>query len=165
MNDHDRLRGQGASIDRRGETATPEERYARRIVARIAEHTEATTPPDVTERLRFARMKALERARAAQRATAAAAVPRRAPARERGLALAGGGGGSSPGEPSAWWVRLVTALPVAALVAGLWLIQQQHVEQQIAAAAEIDAELLSDALPPSAYDDPGFLEYLKAPQN
>jgi hypothetical protein len=45
------------------------------------------------------------------------------------------------------------------------LIQQQHVNEQIAAAAEIDADLLTDALPPSAYGDAGFLEFLKAPQN
>lgn len=164
MNDHDRLRGPGARIDRRGEAVTPEDLCARRIVARVAEHAEATTPADVAERLRFARMRALERARSAQRAVA----PRRAPAHERGVALAAGGGSGgapSPREPSPWRVRLATALPLAALVAGLWLIQQQHVEQQIDAAAEIDAELLTDALPPSAYDDPGFLEYLKAPQH
>ncbi len=162
---NNRLDARGAAA-RRQEAATPEDLYARRIVARIAEHVEATTPADVAERLRFARMKALERARAVRRASeVAAAAPRRTPARERGLALAGGAGGSPPGEPSVWWVRFATALPVAALVGGLWLIQQQHVEQQIAAAAEIDAELLTDALPPSAYNDAGFLEYLKAPQN
>ena len=45
------------------------------------------------------------------------------------------------------------------------LIQQQHLEQQIAAAAEIDTDLLTDALPPTAYGDAGFVEFLKAPQN
>jgi hypothetical protein len=29
------------------------------------------------------------------------------------------------------------------------------------AAAEIDAQLLSDTLPPAAYSDPGFAEFLK----
>ena len=37
--------------------------------------------------------------------------------------------------------------------------------EQIAAAAEIDADLLTDSVPPAAYNDPGFLEFLKSPQN
>ena len=32
--------------------------------------------------------------------------------------------------------------------------------QQIAVAAEIDSALLADALPPTAYGDPGFSEFL-----
>jgi hypothetical protein len=36
--------------------------------------------------------------------------------------------------------------------------------QQIQAAAEVDAVLLADDLPPEAYADPGFGEFLKLPQ-
>jgi Protein of unknown function (DUF3619) len=32
----------------------------------------------------------------------------------------------------------------------------------VLAAAEIDAQLLSDSLPPTAYSDPGFAEYLRS---
>jgi hypothetical protein len=42
-------------------------------------------------------------------------------------------------------------------------IQRLHNDSQISAAAEIDASLLADDLPPSAYSDPGFVEFLKAP--
>jgi hypothetical protein len=49
-------------------------------------------------------------------------------------------------------------------VGGLVLIQHRYVEQQIEAAAEIDAALLTDDLPPQAFSDPGFAEFLKAPR-
>jgi hypothetical protein len=49
------------------------------------------------------------------------------------------------------------------LVAGLLVIQELHSSLMIATAAEIDAALLADDLPPDAYQDVGFLEYLKRP--
>jgi hypothetical protein len=52
-------------------------------------------------------------------------------------------------------------LPLAVLVYGLVAIERAHDRAQIAAAAEVDAALLSDDLPPAAYTDPGFAEYLK----
>ena len=55
-------------------------------------------------------------------------------------------------------------LPLALLIAGLVLIQQFTAQEQVMAAAEIDAVLLSDDLPPAAWTDPGFREYLKAPR-
>jgi hypothetical protein len=36
-------------------------------------------------------------------------------------------------------------------------------QEQVDAAAEIDAALLADDLPPAAYSDPGFLAFLKNP--
>ena len=42
-------------------------------------------------------------------------------------------------------------------------IDEWHESAQIQAAAEVDSALLSDPLPPDAYRDPGFLEFLKAP--
>ena len=44
--------------------------------------------------------------------------------------------------------------------------QHQHLHEQaeIRAAAEIDAALLADDLPPEAYGDPGFGAYLKQPE-
>ena len=64
-----------------------------------------------------------------------------------------------------WWSRLGVALPAVALLAGLLLIQQSHIDEQISAAAEIDAALLADDVPPNAYSDPGFVEFLKTPRN
>jgi len=47
------------------------------------------------------------------------------------------------------------------LVAGLVFIQHHHDLQQIEVAAEIDSALLADDLPPAAYGDPGFSEFLR----
>jgi len=66
------------------------------------------------------------------------------------------------GEPG-WGWRLATLAPLIALVAGLVLIQIQHDDDQISAAAEVDAALLADDLPPAAYTDAGFAEFLRLP--
>ena len=130
-----------------------------RLALRMTAHlTEAATDlaPDVTERLRFAREQALQRARAARSAqTSVVVVGGGGPS----AALAGGEGGYG------WWLQLAALVPLVALVGGLVLIQQMHNNDQIAAAAEIDASLLADDLPPSAYSDPGFVEFLKAPDD
>ena len=53
--------------------------------------------------------------------------------------------------------------PSNSLQRGFVLIEQRTTLEQVIAAAEIDAVLLSDDLPPAAWTDPGFREYLKAP--
>ena len=55
-------------------------------------------------------------------------------------------------------------MPLCLLVAGLLLIQHGQWYEQILAAAEVDTALLSDNLPPAAYGDPGFSEYLSDEQ-
>ena len=50
------------------------------------------------------------------------------------------------------------------LVLGLVLIQHLHEQAEIHAAAEVDAALLADDLPPEAYGDPGFVVYLNQPE-
>lgn len=127
-------------------------RVAYRLAGRLSERA-ANLEDDVSERLRFAREKALERAQAARAAQARPVVGVGA----SGAALLGSAGG--------WWVRLGSVLPLIALAAGLLLIQHLHGEAQIAAAAEIDAELLADDLPPAAYSDAGFVEFLKTPRD
>jgi hypothetical protein len=128
----------------------PQTRFALRIAARL-EELSRDVPADIDQRLRFAREQALERARAARRAV----QPARAH-HVRGAVLALGGGGTS------WWVRLAAVLPLVVLIGGLTLIQERQWRAQIEAAAQIDAAILTDDLPPVAYSDPGFAEYLKA---
>ena len=62
------------------------------------------------------------------------------------------------------WQRLASVLPLMLLVLGLVTIQHLHEQAEIRAAAEIDAALLADDLPPEAYGDPGFGAYLKQPE-
>jgi hypothetical protein len=54
-------------------------------------------------------------------------------------------------------------LPLVVLVAGLVAIDQWSTREQVLAAAEIDSQLLADDLPPDAYGDPGFAEFLRSP--
>lgn len=64
-----------------------------------------------------------------------------------------------------WLMRIGIAAPILAglvLLAGLYQYEQQH---RIAAAADIDAAMLSDELPPSAYLDRGFSAYLAQQQD
>jgi hypothetical protein len=55
-------------------------------------------------------------------------------------------------------------LPALALTLGLIAIDQLNLTQRIEAAAEVDAALLADDLPPAAFVDPGFVEFLKQPR-
>ena len=133
-----------------------EARLAFRLTAGLTEHT-ADLSPDVSERLRFAREQALARARVAR--SAATAKPEVVVGSGTTLSLGSGEGRSG------WWMQIAAVIPLIALVGGLVLIQQMHDRSQIAAAAEIDASLLADDLPPSAYSDPGFVEFLKEPRD
>jgi hypothetical protein len=127
-------------------------RFALRVAARLSERSE-DLQPDLSERLRVAREQALERARTVRRAEAA-------PAR---VGTSGGAAVLGGGSPR-WWVKLAAVVPVIALIGGLMLIQQAETEAQISTAAEIDAALLTDDLPPTAYSDAGFAEFLKTPR-
>lgn len=130
-------------------------RFARRVAARLDEGAEAL-PHDISERLRAARMQALEKRKkpVLARQTATAPVLVRA---GRSAALGGGWGA----EGSAWWRSLVAVVPVLALVAGLVAINLAQDDYGTTEMAEVDAALLTDALPPSAYADPGFVQFLK----
>ena len=123
------------------------------LAARLSD---APLPPDITERLRFAQAQALARRRVAT-AEADWIVGTSGTA-----TLARGTGGLPSGRK--WWAALGGLLPMAALVGGLLLIDHLETERQIQLAAEIDALLLADDLPPAAYADPGFVEFLRAPR-
>jgi hypothetical protein len=137
-------------------TEVLESRFAQRVAAALTEQQIATPRRDIEERLRVARDQALGRAREARRsATAAPAV-----------VVTGGGtaalGGPDDAAGTPWWLRLSSLLPLAVLLAGLLMIDRNYTQTQIEAAAEVDAALLADDLPPEAYRDPGFAEFLKA---
>jgi len=131
-----------------------EARFAMRVSARLNEQTQSMAP-DIGERLRFAREQALARAGVAR--AAALAAPQLTVLNGAGTALLGAAGG--------WWVKVASVLPLLALVGGLLLIDRLQTSAQISVAAEVDAALLADTLPPAAYSDVGFVEFLKTPPN
>ncbi|WP_077032638.1 DUF3619 family protein [Pelomonas sp. KK5] len=131
-------------------------RFGLRVAAGLTERSN-DIPVDVSERLRFAREQAMAKAQAARKTETATARP--SVFRTGGATLALGGAG----RPSRWF-KFASALPLLALVAGLLAIQVGQWQQQVNAAADIDTRLLSDNLPPAAYSDPGFSEYLSDEQ-
>jgi hypothetical protein len=122
-----------------------EARFALRVTAALSERG---VEHDIDQRLRVARELALSRAR---HVTAAATQVHRV---GQGVVALGG---------TPWWLRMASVAPLVVLALGLMLIQRIDDREQIAAAAEIDAILLADELPPRAYSDPGFGEYLRQP--
>lgn len=139
------------SADRRLELL--EARFAARVAGALTEQQTAQPRHDIDERLRFAREKALGTARESRRVQATPAVV----SSRGGVAVLGGPDDSN----SPWWLRLSSLLPLAVLLAGLFLIDRHYTQSQIEAAAEVDAAILADDLPPEAYNDPGFAEFLK----
>ena len=124
-------------------------RFALRVASTLTERADRLEA-DVGERLRFGREQALARARTARSAEATAVV--------------GGSNTAVLGRSGwGWWMRIGAVVPAFALVAGLVVIQKWQDNAQISVAAEIDAALLADDLPPTAYSDAGFAEFLKTP--
>ena len=146
-----------------------EARMAARLIGVLA-RSQPPLAPDTVERLRFARRQALERAQA-RRATAAVPVsmaPRPVPAVAvfggpgLGLAARTGPVSSLFGGPLPWWHHAAALLPLVVLITGLVGIDHWTMQEQIHTAADIDAALLADDLPPEAYADPGFAEFLRS---
>ncbi|GAP38481.1 DUF3619 family protein [Piscinibacter sakaiensis] len=131
-----------------------EARFALRVASALGEAS-AELPHGVSERLAFARQQALARAQAAR--TASGAVVQRGGRGAAALAWFGGVGGR------VW--QFASVLPLLALVIGLVAIQDSHTHAQISEAAAIDVDLLGDDLPPEAYRDAGFVEFLKTPRS
>lgn len=60
--------------------------------------------------------------------------------------------------------RLGVAIPMLALVIGMGGVYQYEQQQRIAALADIDAAVLADELPLTAYLDHGFNAYVESQQ-
>jgi hypothetical protein len=75
-------------------------------------------------------------------------------------ALVSNGGTAALG--GGWWTRIGSVIPLIALVAGLIVITTLQEDNRANELAEVDAALLTDDLPPAAYTDPGFAQFLKA---
>jgi hypothetical protein len=74
--------------------------------------------------------------------------------------LAAGHIGSFFSEPLSWLAKMGLAVPLVVLIVGLASIYQFEQQRRISDTAEMDAAVLSDELPLSAYLDHGFNAYL-----
>lgn len=133
------------------ELASIEGRLAVRLAGAISLRSQAL-PHDISERLRFGREQALARARATRQQAAGGDTV-------VGVSRAGA---ASLGRFLPWGQRFASVLPLVVLVSGMLMIERWNSREQVLAAAEIDTQLLSDTLPPAAYSDPGFAEFLKS---
>jgi hypothetical protein len=70
------------------------------------------------------------------------------------------GAGSFFDQPFSWLGRMGLALPIIVLAIGLTGLYQAEQQRRISDIADIDALVLSDELPLSAYLDNGFNAYL-----
>lgn len=126
-----------------------QDRIGKRLAAHLSAGSDAL-PYDISERLRAARVQAL--------------AHRKRPAMATKPVVLGAGGSAVLGaDDSGWglWGRLAAALPVMALVVGMVVINVVQDDNRANELAEIDVALLTDDLPPSAYADPGFLQFLR----
>jgi len=120
-------------------------------IRRALDESTGRLPYKVTHRLQQARLAALSRMPAAQ------AVP------QVRYALAAAGR-SMAGDPDAfpWWKRAaITILPLLIVAAGLIAISVWNDTELADETAAIDAEVLTDDVPISAYTDRGFGVFLK----
>lgn len=108
-------------------------------------------PYDISERLRAARAQAVAVRKVAKAQTSPATA-----ATVAGPALTWGSD-----EGFGLWGRIGSVLPLIALVAGLLAIHSLQSDSFVQELAEVDSALLTDELPPDAFSDPGFVQFLK----
>ena len=135
------------------DTVKIQDQIGLRIAAQL-NSTSLDLPHDISERLRAARTRAV----AARLMPQSRLQTSQAVVHQNGVALLNFGD-----EGLNIWSRLASFLPLIALVAGLAIIQNIMDDDSANELAEVDAALLIDDLPPSAYADPGFLQFLKNP--
>ena len=133
-----------------------QDRYGLKLAARLSAGSQEL-PHDLSERLRVARLQAVSSRkvfRVAQKRMAS------------NVSTAGNTATLSFGDEG-WnlWSRLASALPLLTLVVGLVAINVIQNENRANEVAEVDAALLTDDLPPAAYTDSGFIQFLKSAGN
>lgn len=124
-----------------------QDRFGLKTVSYLSAGT-ADLPHDISERLRAARVQAVSRRKIAKIQTAVNV--------DGSAALTWGSD-----EGLGWWGRIGSVLPLIALVVGLLAINSFQNDNRTQELAEVDSALLTDELPPAAFADPGFVQFLK----
>jgi hypothetical protein len=125
-----------------------EVRFGERVAAHL-DGAAAELAPDIVARLGRARQAAMLRLRHERQAATDTVV----------VGLGSAARSAPTSEPR--WQRALAWVPLVAMVIGVWAIGEHQSQRRLRAAAEIDARLLTDVLPPAAYADPGFNEFLR----
>ena len=127
-----------------------QDRYGLKAASYLSAGT-ADLPYDISERLRAARAQAV----AVRKIAKVQAAP----------VMASSGSGATltwgSDEGFSLWSRIGSVLPLIALVAGLLAINSLQTDKLVQELAEVDSALLTDELPPDAFSDPGFVQFLK----
>lgn len=126
-----------------------EDEFGKRFAARL-DQTTNQFPHDISERLRIARVLAVSRRNVIKVQVAS------------GVYASGGSAALGFGGAHNLWNQFASWMPLVALVTGLMAIAVIQDEFRADEIAEVDAELLIDELPPVAYTDPGFAQYVRS---
>ncbi len=110
----------------------------------------AELPHDISERLRAARHQAVASRKIAR------------PEHQAQVVSSGGSAALGWSSGVSWWSTIGSVVPLIALVVGLLTINAIQSENRAQEIAEVDSALLTDELPPAAFADPGFVQFLKA---
>jgi hypothetical protein len=129
------------------------DRFGFKVAGRLAAE-QNELPYDISERLRAARERAIAKRKASVVTTAESTV-------QMGSVAALTWGKS---EGLSFWNGLASVLPVVALVLGLMAIKTVQDDTRVSELAAVDMALLTDELPPQAFTDPGFAQFLKHQQ-
>lgn len=114
-------------------------------------HATSDLPHDISERLRVARQLAMAQRKPLKQVQRAKTDQ----VNSNGTLTASGDEGLN------FWSVLASAVPLLALVAGLLAIQWVQDDNIALEIAATDSALLTDELPPHAYTDAGFAQFLK----
>ena len=132
-------------------TAVLQDRQGLKLASYLSLGTDEL-PHDISERLRVARAQALSQRKISKLRSAHAVIPNGGSAaltwgHDEGLSL---------------WSRIGSIVPLIALVVGLLFINSMQNDNRARELAEVDVALLTDVLPPAAFADLGFIQFLKA---
>ncbi|MES2879971.1 MAG: DUF3619 family protein [Pseudomonadota bacterium] len=130
-----------------------QDRFGLRVTARLSDAADDLSY-DISERLRAAREQALGKRKIAVIRTASSVA-----------ASAGTATLTFGSEHFSWWNRVASAIPLLVLALGLIAINVIQDDEHANELAEVDSALLTDDLPPMAYTDPGFAQFLKLNSN
>lgn len=126
--------------------------FGRRVALHL-DHGTHQLPYDISERLRAARTRALS-----SRRLAASEI-------QTATALESLGDGTArlhfSDKARNTYNMIMSFIPLVCLLVGLMVLHEFHDDQSAHELAEIDSALLVDDLPPQAYADPAFLDFLK----